>query len=172
MNAIDHSSGLTLLSARTYARDLFLRLFGVIFAIGFLSLYSQVVVLFGADGLMPATLMLARGEPDWLALPTVLWLDWSDASLRAASLAGAVLSLGLIFNLAPRYCLLAYWLLSLSFVSIGSPFLSFQWDNLLLETGLCALLVAPGGLRPRHAPAPGGSASSSFIPIPRCAGSD
>lgn len=154
MSDSHHSSGLTLLLERTSARDLFLRLFGLIFAIAFLSLYSQVVVLFGADGLMPAAFVLARGEPDWLALPTVFWLDWSDASLRAASLAGAVLSLGLVFNLAPRYCLLACWLLYLSFVSIGPPFLSFQWDNLLLETGLCALLVAPGGLRPRHAPGP------------------
>jgi len=42
----------------------------------------------------------------------------------------------------------------LSFVSIGQDFLSFQWDNLLLESAFFALFVTPGGLRPRNAPAP------------------
>ncbi len=37
---------------------------------------------------------------------------------------------------------------------MGQDFLSFQWDNLLLETALCALFVAPGSLRARSAPPP------------------
>ena len=67
---------------------------------------------------------------------------------------GAVLSLGPILNVAPRYCLLLLWALYLSFVTVGQDFLAFQWDNLLLETAVCALFVTPGGLRPRAVPPP------------------
>ena len=45
-------------------------------------------------------------------------------------------------------------MLYLSFVTVGQDFLAFQWDNLLLETAVCALFVAPGSLRPRAAPPP------------------
>src|SRR5580700_6109530 len=35
------------------------------------------------------------------------------------------------------------WALYLSLCTISSPFLSFQWDNLLLETGFLAIFFAP-----------------------------
>jgi hypothetical protein len=34
-------------------------------------------------------------------------------------------------------------------VTVGQDFLGFQWDGLLLETGLLAVFLAPPGLRPR-----------------------
>jgi lipase maturation factor 1 len=136
---------------RAHIRDLFLRLLGAIFLIAFLSLLVQVTVLFGARGLLPACAYLARPGPSG---PTLFRFACSDGALRAGAIAGAVLSLGLVLDVAPRWCLLAVWLLYLSFVNVGQDFLSFQWDNLLLETGFFALLVAPGGLRPRDAPPP------------------
>ncbi len=139
---------------RAQAGDLFLRAFGVLFGIAFVSLYSQVTILYGSDGLMPAAELLAPGSPDWLAIPTVFWLNWSDATLSAVALAGAVLSLGLVFNVAPRYCLIACWALYLSFVSVGAPFLNFQWDNLLLETAFLSLFLTRGGLRPKRTVVP------------------
>ncbi len=39
------------------------------------------------------------------------------------------------------------WLCHLSFLSIGGPFLSFQWDALLSEIGVLALLAVPIGWR-------------------------
>ena len=141
------------LFAGVYARDLFLRLFGLIFAVAFLSLYSQVLVLYGSEGLMPAAASLAGGI-DWLGRPTIFWLDSSDTTLGVAALAGVILSFGLVLNLAPRYCLVACWALYLSFVSIGAPFLNFQWDNLLLETAVCALFITPAGWRPKNTPPP------------------
>src|SRR5262249_57827843 len=41
------------------------------------------------------------------------------------------------------------WALYLSFVSAGDEFLSYQWDALLLEAGVHAVLLAPPGVRPR-----------------------
>src|SRR5262249_34198637 len=48
----------------------------------------------------------------------------------------------------------ALWALYLSFVNLGQDFFSFQWDNLLLETGFFALFVTPAGVRPRRPPPP------------------
>ena len=138
---------------RAAVRDVFLRLLGVVFLIAFLSLGAQVTLLVGTQGLLPAGAFLAtrRGFFD---APTIFWLGHSDATLSAAATAGAVLSLGLVLNLAPRWCLVALWALYLSFVTIGQDFFSFQWDKLLLESAFFALFVTPGGLRPRAAPSP------------------
>lgn len=134
---------------RTHVRNLFLRLLGAMFFIAFWSLGSQVVLLFGHDGLLPAATYLqslpAAGR--LFDAPTLFWFGCSDASLRAAAVAGALISILLILNVAPRYCLIALWVLYLSFATIGQDFLSFQWDNLLLESAFCAVFVAPGGVR-------------------------
>jgi hypothetical protein len=134
-------------------RDLFLRLLGLIFVAAFLSLFVQIRVLVGRDGLLPALDFLAS-VPRFSLAPSVFWIDASDAALTGAALAGMLLGAALFLNLAPRWCLLALWALYLSFVSVGQDFLSFQWDNLLLETAPLAFLVAPAGLRPRRAPPP------------------
>lgn len=149
----DHSRPLPV---RAHIRTLFLRLLGVIFVIAFLSLLSQVDILYGRLGLLPMCPYLEsiRGRATGLTVPTLFWLDCSDTALRAVAGAGAVLSLGLVFNVAPRYCLLAAWALYLSFASVGQAFMSFQWDNLLLETAFFALFITPRGLRPRNAPPP------------------
>ena len=138
---------------RALVRDLFLRCLGLVFLAAFLSLLAQVVLLVGERGLLPAAPYL-RAVGRFLDAPGVFWLDARDATLRAAAVAGAVASLGLVLGLAPRWCLAVCWVLYLSFVGIGQDFLSFQWDNLLLEAGFFALFVTPGGLRPRDAPTP------------------
>ena len=140
--------------ARAQVRDLFLRLLGLVFLAAFLSLLVQITTLVGDGGLLPARAFLTR--VDGLAdAPTLFrWIEPSDGALRAFAVAGVVLSVALLANLAPRWCLVALWALYLSFVTIGQDFFAFQWDNLLLETALVAILLAPPGLRPRAAPAP------------------
>ncbi len=138
---------------RALVRDLFLRLLGLLFLGAFLSLLTQITLLVGERGLLPAGAYLRSVGRFWQA-PSIFWFDASDGSLRAAAVAGAGLSLGLVFNVAPRLCLLACWVLYLSFANVGQDFLSFQWDNLLLETAFFSLFVTPGGFRPRHPPAP------------------
>jgi hypothetical protein len=138
--------------ARAHVRDLFLRCLGAVFVAAFLSLLVQVRVLLGARGLLPACAYLERAGP--LVAPTLFRLDCGDRALVAGTVVGALLGLGLLLNLAPRWCLAGCWVLYLSFVSVGQDFLSFQWDNLLLESAFFALFVTPGGLRPRAAPSP------------------
>jgi predicted DCC family thiol-disulfide oxidoreductase YuxK len=137
---------------RALVRDVFLRLLGIVFLIAFLSLLAQITLLVGERGLLSADAYF-RAVP-WLAAPSLFRLGASDAALRAGGITGAVLSLGLVFGIAPRWCLIALWALYLSFVHAGQEFFAFQWDNLLLESALFALLVAPPGLRPRYAPSP------------------
>jgi len=59
-----------------------------------------------------------------------------------------VLSLALVLGLLPRAALLLLWTGYLSLCTAGAVFLNFQWDALLLETGLLAIFLAPAGLRP------------------------
>ena len=95
-----------LASSRAHVRNLFLRVFGVIFLIAFVSLLSQVTLLFGSQGLLPAQRYLAAlgGAPRWLDAPTLLWITCSDTALRGAAIAGAFLSCGLIFNCRATAC--------------------------------------------------------------------
>lgn len=134
-------------------RWLFLRLLGAVYFVAFASLAVQITGLVGERGLLPAGefLQWARsiyGADAYRLLPTLFWLDWSDLALRLCAWGGALLSLLLIFGLAPVAILALLWVLYLSLTVVGQNFLSFQWDALLLEAGLLALLWAPGGWLP------------------------
>jgi hypothetical protein len=62
---------------------------------------------------------------------------------------GGALSGLLILNIAPAPVLLLLWAGYLSLSIACQRFLSYQWDALLLETGLHAALIAPWRLWPR-----------------------
>lgn len=132
----------------------FLRLMGGTFLIAFTSLGRQVLGLYGSRGIRPIRERLeaeAVALPGWekfQVAPSLFWLDASDAALVRGCRAGQVLSLALVFNIAPRLSASLLWALYLSYVAVGREFLSFQWDVLLLEMGLLSALTAPGGLRP------------------------
>jgi predicted DCC family thiol-disulfide oxidoreductase YuxK len=145
----------------TYAlsREIFLRGLAVVFGIAFLSFWVQAGGLVGPEGILPAATFLdaardALGPGAYLRLPTVFWLGAGSAALHAACGAGVALSALLLLGLAPRIVLASLWLLYLSLCGIGQVFLSYQWDVLLLETALVAILIAPAGLRPRSPPPP------------------
>lgn len=129
-------------------RALFLRALGVVYLVAFLSLHAQVLGLYGHDGLLPATTYLDRARDALAAdapwqVPTVFWLDASDAALRAVCAAGAMSALLLVAGIAPLVTTSACWLLYLSLCGIGQLFLGYQWDALLLETGVLAVLWSP-----------------------------
>jgi len=121
---------------------------GLCYLLAFASLGTQVRGLIGSDGIMPAAAMLdaARAQLGavryWL-LPSVAWLSASDAALSAYCWLGALASLGLVFGVAAGPCALLCWALYLSLSAIGSDFMNFQWDALLLEAGLIACFLAP-----------------------------
>lgn len=135
------------------SRRLFLGGIAAVWAVAFGSLGVQVLGLFGARGIVPLAPRMAILGADLrglarLEFPTLLWLDASDAWMLGLCSAGGLAALAAVLGLAPRLNLACCWLLYLSFVCVGSPFLDFQWDALLLEAGLLAVLFAPGGLRP------------------------
>jgi hypothetical protein len=144
-------------STYVLSRWLFLRSLGLVYLIAFWSLGVQVDGLLGSRGILPVADFLGAvgryypGPAHWHLVPSLLWLGASDAALRGVCVLGAVAALLLVLDVAPRSMLMLLWLLYLSLVAVGQDFLSFQWDVLLLETGLLAVLLAPGHfwLRPR-----------------------
>ncbi|MBI5365732.1 MAG: lipase maturation factor family protein [Planctomycetes bacterium] len=148
--------------ATTLTRWLFFRLLAVVYLSAFLSLGVQVTGLVGDRGILPARELLAqverwRPEEARHLLPTVCWwIGAGDAELRLLCSTGALLASLLLVGMAPIPVLLLLWICYLSLTTVGNIFLVFQWDALLLETGLVALLYAPyAGLdRPGRTPPP------------------
>ena len=136
------------------SRWLFLRLLGVVYLVAFASLAVQLTGLVGEHGLLPAAPFLEwahsiYGREAYRLLPTLFWFGAGDMALQLVAWAGIALSILLIVGVAPVAVLAALWVLYLSLTVAGQDFLSFQWDALLLETGLLAVLWAPLGWFPR-----------------------
>jgi hypothetical protein len=134
-----------------------LRGLGLVYAMAFASLGVQARGLYGPAGILPVSELLdaARehfGSGVWLELPTLfLATGAGDAALVAVCAAGACSGLALGCGVAPRLTAALCWALYLSWLHVGRVFLGFQWDALLLETGLLAIALAPplrAGLRP------------------------
>ena len=143
----------------TYARAawFFRRLLGLVYLFAFWSLATQIIGLVGHDGILPAsdymqqvsefTARNAIGLDRFRLLPTLCWISTSDAFLKALTLGGVVLATLLIVGVAPAVALPLLWIAYLSLSVVGQDFLGFQWDALLLETGLLAIFIAPLRLR-------------------------
>ena len=132
------------------SRWVFLRLLGLTYLLAFASLAPQIVGLIGAEGLLPVDQYLDRarqfyGSPPYHLLPTFLWLAPSDTTVQVLTWGGIVLSGFAITGLAPVLTFALLWACYLSLTVAGQTFLLFQWDALLLETGLLACLYAPLG---------------------------
>ena len=135
------------------SRWLFLRLLALVYLIAFASLAPQLRGLVGEQGLLPAADLLERagefyGAAAWYEFPTLAWLGPGDTGLLVICWAGILLSLLAMFRVAPVLSFALLWVLYLSLTVAGQDFLWFQWDILLLETGLVACLYAPLGWRP------------------------
>jgi predicted DCC family thiol-disulfide oxidoreductase YuxK len=146
-------------------RWIFLRAMGLIYLVAFISLWTQVSGLIGHNGLSPEDQFMAGatqyfdsqgiGADRYHQLPTLCWLNSSDRFLQFQCGAGVVLACLLIIGIVPIPVLALLWILYLSLTSVGGAFLSFQWDNLLLEAGFLAVFFAPRQLWPnfsREAP--------------------
>ncbi len=134
----------------TYARmrAIFLRCLGLVYLAAFGSLAVQLDGLMGSRGILPAREFLdqvgsALGRDRYWQVPSILWLGCSDAVLRALCWGGIAASLALVAGIVPAACLAYLWIAYLSLTSVGAPFLAYQWDSLLLESGLLGFLFAP-----------------------------
>jgi len=138
-----------------WARCWFLRMLGLIYLIAFVSLWIQVDGLVGSNGMSPVSqfLMAVRqqvGADAYFLLPTLCWFDSSNPFLHFLCGGGVVLSLLLIFGVAPALSLVVLFIFYLSLTIAGQVFLNFQWDVLLLEAGFLSIFLAPWRLWPRE----------------------
>jgi len=139
-------------------RSVFLRGLALVYLAAFGSLAVQLDGLIGSRGILPAAEFLERagrflgtGPAAYWRLPTLFWLDASDRTLHTVCWGGILLSAALLCGLVPGYCTLLLWVFYLSLVVAGQVFLGYQWDSLLLETGLLAVLIVPWGIRLKSA---------------------
>ncbi len=138
----------TPLRAETYhvTSWLFLRLLGAIYLMAFASFGIQAAGLVGSHGILPTTDFLdavhqSLGTAAYWNVPTLLWLNRSDACLRAVWIAGSCLSLFLLFGVNTRVFRIGLFVLYLSLDTAGQVFMSYQWDALLLEAGFLAVFL-------------------------------
>ena len=139
-----------------YAKStwLFGRGIGLVFLVAFVSFHVQAIGLIGEHGVAPAVERMAaaevRGET-FRDLPTIAWSTGAtDGAIGAICLAGELFALLLLLGFLPGLAALGATVLYLSIHSIGGPFMAFQWDTLLIESGFLATLVLPW--RPFHSP--------------------
>jgi len=131
-----------------YSSNLLLRLIGAVYTLAFYSLSSQIHALIGEAGLLPARQFFSKaqeqlGGAGFFSLPSIFWWSASDTVLGLVCYAGMFFSVLLIIGVLPLLSSIILWFLYLSVAVAGQTFLSFQWDNLLLEAGLLAILLSP-----------------------------
>jgi hypothetical protein len=148
--------GLPVLSwgRRGVFRWAFLRLLGLCFLSAFVSFLFQVRGLLGERGILPAgrLLQVLRAERGLLGglatAPSLAWLGPGEEGLLVLTALGILCSLLLVLNVAPRLAALASTLLFLSLIAVAQDFAAYQSDGMIMEAGVAAVFLAPGGLRP------------------------
>jgi uncharacterized membrane protein YphA (DoxX/SURF4 family) len=136
----------------SFAHWFFGRCLGLVTLTAFLSYWSQADALIGTDGISPWQLDLERIEvlteindverSKFSIRPTLLWFS-SFANHHLLFSLGTISSLALVFGFMPRIAALLSWFFYLSLSVVGEPFLSFQWDTLLLESLFISLPFLP-----------------------------
>ncbi|CAK4137238.1 unnamed protein product [Aphanomyces euteiches] len=135
----------------------FLQAIGLVYAIAFCSIYSQVQGLYGEDGVEPVSAFIARVHRElgdqklqhFAHLPSLVWFHEQmglspDLMMELLCLVGMVLA-----TLATTKWFIApesfgvMWLSYLSIVLMGGSFMRTQCDALLLEVGFIAIWIAP-----------------------------
>ncbi len=135
----------------TLTISIFYIILGLVYLVAFGSLWTQIPLLIGTDGILPADIYMEaakinHGSSAYYKIPTLAWINNSDSFLSIIAILGMVSSLFVILRRCVLPALFVCWLCYLSLVSVGQVFTSFQWDNLLLETGLVAVLLSLAGL--------------------------
>lgn len=124
-----------------------IKLLALTYLCAYASLRLQLLGLFGQRGICPIHDLMfhlrqrVKGRPFW-QFPTLFWLGSSDRFLQRVCTLGMVSAFCALISLWTVPSLIVAWICYLSFVQVGSPFLSFQWDALLLEVGFAAIFYA------------------------------
>ncbi|MDD9934573.1 MAG: lipase maturation factor family protein [Myxococcales bacterium] len=124
----------------------FQRALAAVLLVAWLSLGSQLQLLIGSRGLLPAGRRfeaLAASDATFWDAPSALWWWNSDAALTAHAVLGVLLALLALVGLWPRLCFALSAPLYLSIVHGCGVFTAFQWDNMLVEVLVLAAFL-PG----------------------------
>ncbi len=126
-------------------RWVFFRLMGVIHLMAFGSYATQIIGLNGEHGILPTQDLLRlfsgqffKVERCW-TVPTVAWINCSDAALMAMTSAGIFFALLVCAGIATGPSLIALMILWLSVVAGGGEFTGFQSDGMLVEVTFLSL---------------------------------
>ncbi len=145
----------TPLRGSAVSRSLFVRGLALVYLIAVISWWVQMGGLVGEKGLVPAAeyvqqvkdYSLANDKSAFFLVPTVFMGACSDLVMNGLCLLAVVLALLVMAGFLQGQALAVLWFLYLSLVTTGGAFMSFQWDMLLLEAGLLAVLIAPWKFR-------------------------
>ncbi len=135
----------------TGVTQLYLRVLALIYLSAFISFAFQFKALIGSHGILPAGELLdyiARQTGQWrfIEFPTLAWISSSDYFLQGIVYSGIVCSVLLLFGLSPLISTILLWALYLSLVNVGSTFMQYQWESLLLEAGFLSIFLCSKGL--------------------------
>lgn len=130
--------------------NIFLTGISIVYCLAFGSLVSQILLLFGQSGIYPiqsvVRYFLDASNPIetlFLKLPSILWWFNSDGVLQGMVIVGLISAvLCVCLHSFRRFGLVLCWFIYLSVVVLGHPFMSFQWDVLLLEMGVLAFWMS------------------------------
>jgi hypothetical protein len=143
---------------------LFPRLLAGIYLIALISWDTQWLGLVGSDGILPLEQMIGniqavedRDQANlFWQLPTVFHWHAHDAFVQGVIHLGIVIAVLILCGVLQGPLLFLLWFIYLSLVVTGNVFMGFQWDALLLEAGLLAVLASPwrlfAPLRAKHDP--------------------
>lgn len=123
---------------------MFHRLLAAASLMAWISIAMQAEVLIGSRGLLPITDLLGvareRGATGF-QIPTWFWIESGDGAVKWGVLPGALLAALALVGKWPRTCLALSTALYLGYAIACRTFMGFQWDNLLVECGVLAVLL-------------------------------
>ena len=130
-------------------RYVLLRWLGFVYLVAFYAAARQLVPLIGQDGLTPVSIFFRLVQQDhdfWTAfydLPSLFWLNNSDAWLQVVPWIGVILSFIVLIGYANGLIMTVLWVLYMSIVNAGQEWYSYGWEIQLLETGFLAIFLCP-----------------------------
>lgn len=142
--------GETIAQASSFAIEqwIFLKFLLLNYCVAFASLAVQVKGLYGKKGITPIreTLQSIRQSHysySFLRFPSLFWFNTHDYLLQAVAWIGSGLAIVGLIGIGPLPLLFfLLWIGYLSFLTVGTEFLSFQWDILLVEVGFVAIFFS------------------------------
>lgn len=138
----------TITDHRSYEISIFLfhRCIAATYLIGFYSIWVQIIGLCGENGILPikeTIEALAETRKPKMRAPTLFWYNQSDTFIHLICCTGIMCSFLYLMNVIPTLMQILAFVCFLSFKVVGREFFALQFDNLLLDTSIWAILLPP-----------------------------